>query len=85
MKDYLIMDVKEFQLRTRNSLLSIGITKTSHLTKLSVKDLKFIYGIGEKGRKSILEFCSQNNIPLTEESNYLNWCTIIEVKIQLEN
>lgn len=72
MINYPIKDVKELQLRTRNSLLTIGITNTSHLAKLSMKDLKFIYGIGEKGRKSILEFCIQHNIPLGEESYYLN-------------
>ena len=70
MINYPIKDVKEFQLRTRNSLLTIGITNTCHLTKLSIKDLKFIYGIGEKGRKSILEFCVRHNIPLEEGSNY---------------
>ena len=47
LKDYLIKDVKEFPLRLRNSLLSIGITTASQLSELSEEDLKFIYGIGK--------------------------------------
>jgi hypothetical protein len=68
MADYLIKDVKEFRLRTKNALMTIGVTSTSHLAKLSARDLKCIYGIGNKGFKSILDFCFQNNIMLGQKS-----------------
>lgn len=78
MNDYLIKDVKEFQLRTKNSLIRVGITKASHFTNLTVKDLKSIYGIGKKGQDTIFEFCLQNNITLSNKSYYSH-------KICLEN
>ncbi|TCC90184.1 hypothetical protein EZ428_12940 [Pedobacter frigiditerrae] len=72
MEDYLIEDIKEFQVRTKNSLIMIGITHISNLACLSPRDLRFIYGIGKKGRKTILEFCLKNGIQLSEKDYYLD-------------
>lgn len=70
MKNCPIQDVKEFSLRTKSTLMMMGIMSTSNLSKLSAKDLGFIYGIGRKAQKSILEFCLKNNIRLSKESYY---------------
>ncbi|WP_316766457.1 hypothetical protein [Pedobacter frigiditerrae] len=72
MEDYLILEIEEFQARTKNSLIQIGITHISNLTCLSARDLRFIYGIGKKGRETILEFCLKNGIQLSERDYYLD-------------
>lgn len=72
MEDYLILEIEEFQTRTKNSLILMGITHISNLTCLSSRDLQFIYGIGKKGRKTILEFCLKNSIQLSEKDYYLD-------------
>lgn len=72
MEDELIKDVKEFKLHTKNALLKIGILSTNNLAQLSATDLKCIYGIGHKSRKSIIAFCMQRGIELSKKSYYLS-------------
>lgn len=70
MENYLIKDVKEFPWQTKHSLMLIGITQIRDLARLSLVDLKCIFGIGKKGIRLILEFCAEKGIQLSDKSYF---------------
>ncbi|WP_410478465.1 DNA-directed RNA polymerase subunit alpha C-terminal domain-containing protein [Pedobacter frigoris] len=67
-KNYSIREVKEFSTRTKNALIQVGILYVRDLSRLHHKDLNMIYSIGEKGKRSIIEFCNKNSLMFSEQT-----------------
>jgi hypothetical protein len=62
----LIDNLQEFPCRLKNALKFAGINFTRDFEKINMRDLSYIYGIGAKGRASVIDFCKKNGTDLNK-------------------
>jgi hypothetical protein len=63
-----ISDIQQFPERLKRSLRQANILYDADFSKLNLRDITFLGGVGPKGQNLILDYCKEHDIKLNERS-----------------